>query len=116
MQRDNAALVDIANAARLIVAFTEGMDRAAFDGDLKTQKAILHEIIVLGEAVKRLSQSFRASHPDVPWRLMAGMRDHLTHEYDDVDLDEIWQVVTRDAPALLGQFAPLLHRLDDAGK
>ncbi len=115
MRRDDAALVDIAGAARLIIAFSEGMSRAAFGGDLKTQKAVLHEIIVLGEAVKRLSPSFRAAHPNIPWSLMAGMRDHLTHEYDDVDLDEIWKVVTRDAPALLGQLAPLLHHLDDTG-
>lgn len=115
MRRNNAALVDTAGAARLIIAFSEGMSRAAFGGDLKTQKAVLREIIVLGKAVKRLSPSFRAAHPDIPWSLMAGMRDHLTHEYDDVDLDEIWPVVTRDAPALFGQLAPLLYRRDDAG-
>jgi hypothetical protein len=33
--------------------------------DAKTQFAVLHQLLIIGEAVKRLSQEFRAAHPDV---------------------------------------------------
>lgn len=111
MRIDSASLLDIEGAAQLILQFSSGMSRADFDGDVKTQKAVLHEITVLGEAVKRLTDAFRARHPEVPWRIMAGMRGHVTHEYDDVDLDEIWQVIVRDIPDLLELIAPLRHEL-----
>jgi uncharacterized protein with HEPN domain len=32
---------------------------------------------------------------------MAGMRDQLIHEYDIVDLDEVWKAVDSDVPDLL---------------
>jgi len=90
MARDDATVVDILNAARLARTFVEGMDKAAFLEDAKTQSAVLHQLLVLGEAVRRLSEPFRARHPQIPWRLMAGMRNQLIHEYDDVDLEEVW--------------------------
>jgi uncharacterized protein with HEPN domain len=55
----------------------------------KTQSAVLHQLLVIGEAVKRLSQDFRRDHPEIPFALIAGMRDKLIHEYDDVDLEEV---------------------------
>ena len=75
MRLDEATLLDIATAARLDLEFIEGMDRADFLDDIKTQSSVLHQLMVLGEAVKRLSDDFRARHPEIPWTLMAGMRD-----------------------------------------
>jgi uncharacterized protein with HEPN domain len=89
MPRDDATLLDIVNAARLIQTFIQAMTQEAFVGDLKTQSAVLHQSTVIGEAVKRLSQAFRERHPILPWSLMAGMRDHLIHGYDAIDLDEV---------------------------
>jgi uncharacterized protein with HEPN domain len=48
---------------------------------------------VIGEAVKRLSEDFRAAHPQVPWKLIAGTRDKLIHHYEGVDLEEVWTMV-----------------------
>ena len=108
MARDETTLLDIANAARLIHTFIQGMTKEAFLGDLKTQSAVLHQVTVIGEAVKRLSQAFRARHPIFPWSLMAGMRDHLIHGYDAVDLEEVWKTATRDIPEVLIKLEPLL--------
>ncbi len=73
MERDKACLLDIARFAETILQLTAGMDEQAFQADVRTQLAVLYELIVLGEAVKRLSPEFRERHPDVPWRNMAGM-------------------------------------------
>ncbi|MCP9902396.1 DUF86 domain-containing protein [Cyanobium sp. Cruz CV13-4-11] len=55
------------------------------------QDALLRCLEVMGEATKRLSAGCRASHPEIPWRAMAGLRDVLIHAYDKVDLQEVWQ-------------------------
>lgn len=110
MQRDTAVLLDIVRAAQLILNFKDGMNKSAFDADLKTQSAILHQLMVIGEATKRLSQPFRDNHPNIPWTLAAGMRDRLIHGYDTVDLDEVWHTVTVDIPALLAKVEPLITR------
>jgi uncharacterized protein with HEPN domain len=41
------------------------------------------------EATKRLSKEFRGQHPTIPWKEIAGMHDVITHDYDEVDFDEV---------------------------
>lgn len=110
MKRDEAVLLDLVRAARLVLEFKQGMDKAAFLGDLKTQSSVLHQLMVMGEATKRLSDDFRDQHPEIPWRLIAGMRDNLIHGYDIVDLEEVWRTAERDVPDLLRWLDPLLPR------
>ncbi len=108
MQRDQVTLLDIAKSTRLVATFIQDVTKEAFLKDLKTQSSVLYQLIIMGEAVKRLSHEFRAQHPGVPWSLVAGMRDHLIHGYDLVDWDEVWKTATSDVPGLLAQIEPLL--------
>ncbi len=107
MSRDDATLLDILKAARLVVEFKGKLTKKAFLRDIKTQSAILHQLLVIGEAVKRLSEDFRTQHPKIPWPRIAGMRDKLIHEYDAVDVDEVWKTVTADMPLLISFLEPL---------
>ena len=109
MRRDDSViLLDIAHAAALVAKFMTGKDKTAFLDDELTQSAVLHQILVLGEAPKRLSLEFRSGYPDAPWSEMAGMRDKLIHAYEAVDHDEVWSTATKDIPLLLDWVTPLL--------
>jgi uncharacterized protein with HEPN domain len=99
--RDEIVRQDIINAGNLILEFTEGFEKRTFVNDHKTRSAVLYQLTVVGEAVKRLSKEFRAQHTHIPWGLIAGMRDHLIHGYDLVDWDEVWQTARKDIPDLL---------------
>lgn len=113
MLRDEAILLDIAYAARKVVAFTAKIEREDLVRDERTLAAVLYEITVMGEAVKRLSKEFRAAHPQIPWRDIAGMRDWLIHHYDRLDYDRVWGVVRTHIPELLTRLEPLLPRDKD---
>jgi len=108
MQRDEATLVDLHKASRLALHFVEGMTRETFLEDSKAQAAALHELMIIGEAAKRLSRDFRDEHPDIRWRSMAGMRDKLIHAYDAVDLEEVWKTLRTDIPELLNFLEPFV--------
>ena len=110
MLRDEATLLDILRAARLALEFRGQINKPGFLSDLKTQAAVLHELLVLGEAVKRLSASFREQHSEVPWKAVAGMRDRLLHGYDDVDLDLVWKTLDEDLPELIEHVEKLAPR------
>ena len=103
MPRDEAHVLDILKAARLAIDFKGAASKADFLADVKTQSAVLHQLLVIGEAVKRLSPEFRVTHPNVPWKLIAGTRDKLIHFYDGVDLEEVWRMLTSDLPDLISQ-------------
>jgi uncharacterized protein with HEPN domain len=72
------------------------------------QDAILRPLTIIGEAAKRVSAEFRASHPEVPWRQIAGFRDVVVHDYARVDLQEVWRIPQEDLPALVMLWEPLV--------
>ena len=106
--RDDATLLDIANAARLVIEWTAGLERAAFLADRKTQSAIERQLEILGEATKRLSLALREQHPQIPWRQIAGLRDVLIHRYDDVNPELLWETAIVAVPQLLSALERLL--------
>jgi uncharacterized protein with HEPN domain len=101
MRNDDVLLLDMLLAIRRIVKFTDGMSEAEFKNDEKTQSAVLREITVLGEAARLISSETESSHAEIPWRQIAGMRNRLIHEYFNVRLDAVWEVIVSDIPALM---------------
>lgn len=83
--------------------------RDAFISEPHWHDATMRQIEFIGEAAKRLSPAFRYAHPETPWKRMAGMRDVLTHKYDDVDLAVVWSVTQRSIPALKGRIEAILE-------
>lgn len=93
-------LHDILDAAHAILEFSAGMEFHQFARDKKTVYAVIRALEIIGEATKRIPESLRERHPDMPWRLMAGTRDKVIHDYSGVRLQTIWETVERDIPEL----------------
>ena len=108
---EDKILFDIANAARLITEFMGGMSRETFDTDYKTQSAVLHQLMILGEVSKLLPEAVRLRHSEIPWQQIARMRDRLIHHYFNLDLDIVWQTATVDIPALQTYVRPFVTPL-----
>ena len=107
MQRDDAFVIDILNAAQAARKFCGNLSKKEFLGNQLVQSGVLHQFIIIGEVVKRLSEGYRRNHPNIPWKLIAGMRDRIIHGYFDVDLEEVWNTVEKDLPALIDYLRPL---------
>ena len=104
-------LAHIMECIQKIEHFTqEGKDR--FLEDELTCNAVLWNFEVIGEAAKRLDDSYRSSHPEIPWRSMAGLRDVLIHQREGIDLEKVWAIVEKDLPGLRQSIAALLPPLE----
>ena len=79
-----------------------------FDKDKAIQNAIIRELEVIGEATRNVSSEFRGKYPNVPWKLITGMRDKLIHDYTGVDLEKVWEAATLDVPELKKQILEIL--------
>ena len=108
MPRDQESLIDIVNAIRRILRYTDGISQSELEINDEKLSAILYQITIIGEATKRLSVIFRQQHPEIPWREMAGMRDVIVHKYDQLDLDVVWDIVENKLTELLKAIAHLL--------
>lgn len=83
----------------------------SFEQDEMVQVAVVHHLQVLGEAAAGTSRALRASHPDIPWELVIGMRNHLVHRYFDVDLAMVLQTALSDLPIIEAQINATLEAL-----
>lgn len=99
--RDRATLLDLRLASQQILEFIGDQDFESFTEDAKTQSAVVLQILILGEASKRLSSGFRDQHSEIPWADIMRMRDKLIHHYESMDPSEVWQAAKEDVPALL---------------
>ncbi|MEM8543123.1 MAG: DUF86 domain-containing protein [Cyanobacteria bacterium P01_H01_bin.119] len=102
--------MDAVKAARLAVEFVKAMDEAIFFQDVRTQSAVLYQIAIVGEAIKRISPGLRQQHPNIPWSAIAGMRDKLIHDYDGVDMQRVWQTLQVSLPAFIDDIQSLLEQ------
>jgi len=100
MQRDENLLRDMLRAAEQIERFKGRTDFEQFRTDAKTQSAVIHQFLLIGEIAKRLSDDFKKAHPSIRWSAMARMRDKLIHHYRGVDLREIFKAADTEVPRL----------------
>ena len=73
------------------------------------RRALERCIELIGEAVTRLGDDWRALHPQVPWRQIIAMRNVLIHGYDIVIEEVLWDVATRDVPGLRKEINAMLE-------
>lgn len=107
MKDDRFYLLHIRDAITLIESYTSA-GRDAFFADPMIRDAVLHNLQIIGEAVKNLSESLRTNHPSVPWRRIAGLRDVLVHQYFGVSATLVWQIVEANLPKLKREVDDLL--------
>ena len=98
---------DTLKAVERIEKFTRGLTLETFIEDDRTIAAVSYELVVIGEAAKKVPNAVQATAPDVPWRVMSDMRNVVAHGYFGVDLSIVWQTATQDVPKL----GPPLRRL-----
>jgi uncharacterized protein with HEPN domain len=97
-------LRQMAQGATDALTFTEGMDEGDFLADLRTQRAVVMSLMIVGEAASRViadHPGFVQANPDILWRSMRGMRNRIAHGYFDIDLHVVWQTVQVELPRLI---------------
>jgi len=99
---DEPYIKHILDAIALIEGYIKDLDRDHFlnSENKMVQDAVVRELEIIGEAVKRLSDDLKKENPTLPWREIGDMRNKLIHEYFAVDMKIVWSVIEKDLPTL----------------
>lgn len=77
-----------------------GRDHELFRADQIYRNAAALCILQIGELTGKLTDDFKAQHPNIPWRQIKAMRNIVAHSYGTVDTDTTWEIITEDIPVL----------------
>jgi uncharacterized protein with HEPN domain len=86
------------------------MDYDSFERDKRTRDAVVRNLEVIGEAAKNLPEEIRRAHPGINWKVVAGMRDRLIHEYFGISVRITWETVKNDLPSLELTVREIMHQ------
>ncbi|MDA0265570.1 MAG: DUF86 domain-containing protein [Cyanobacteria bacterium] len=101
MQRDLQFLLDMRQSAELIMTYTAQCSKAEFVANVQLQDSVIRRLLVIAEAARRVSATTQQALPNISSQEINGMRNRLVHEYDDVNLNIVWDVVQSEMPTLV---------------
>lgn len=69
---------------------------------------MVRRIEIIEEAARRISQETRDRYPQIPWREMTSMRNLVIHEYDVMDITQVWDTVRNKIPPLIKELSKIV--------
>lgn len=94
----------IRKAALQACTYIEGLSKEDFLVDIKTQQAVILNLIIIGEAATKLLDmygDYANQYQGIPWQSMRGMRNRLAHGYFEINLEIVWETVNTALPDLV---------------
>ena len=110
MRLDRDWIEDILESIANLAEFTK-TGRETFLADLKTQRAVVCELQIIGEATKNTSEALKAQYPQIPWRQMARTRDRLIHGYHTISPQVVWRIPATHLQKLPAELQEIFNRL-----
>ena len=108
-RRDKSLLGNMVESIDYALAFVEGYDYKAFVADKRTYFAVVKNMEIIGEAAYQLTNEFRDSHPQTPWKVIINMRHVLVHGYASILPEILWDTCIHDIPSIV----PLIRQIRD---
>ena len=101
-------LVDFIDEAQALVASRTLEEVASDPVRLRAFERVME---LVGECAKRVPPELRDRYPAVPWRQVTGMRDVISHAYEDLAYEILWSAMDKDFPTLKAEVQRMLADL-----
>lgn len=105
---NNTYLRQAIDAIESTAKYTTDMTLDDFIKNQMVQDAVIRQIEILGESIRRLDKNFVGKHTNLPFLQAISIRNKLIHEYDDIDPEIVWETIKTDLPAFKTQILSIL--------
>jgi len=110
-ERDAAYLWDMLEAARTVRGFVHQVTLEDYLSNQMLQLAVEREMEIIGEAARRISDTFKETHLHISWSRIVGLRNVLAHQYGSIIQERIWAIAIENVPVLIATLEPLIPPL-----
>lgn len=73
-----------------------------------TLHAVLYNITIIGEAANKISPDFKKSNTEIPWAAIINMRHRIVHDYGNINIQAVKEVLDSDLPILKQQILDMI--------
>lgn len=108
MRPEEFFLRDILIACERANRFVKDISWEFFETSDLHQSAVQYQLIVIGEAVTKVSRGTKSRYTIIDWQSIAGFRHIIVHEYFALDIDIIWDSANNDVVVLFEQIKAIL--------
>lgn len=105
-------LNDIINSINKIQIYTTNLTYDSLCEDNKTLDAVVHNLLIIGEATKQIPNSIRLKYPQIEWKQIAGLRDIIAHTYFSINSKIVWDVIQTELDPLKNSVTIILQNED----
>lgn len=105
---DRKYIEKISACIEKILAYTSGKTYDSFERDSMVVEACVFNLGQIGEYANKISDDFKACHPEIPWKNLYGLRNRIVHDYEGVNLVLIWDIISEDLAELKKQITNIL--------
>lgn len=105
--RNNIIVQKLMAYSDKISSYCAGLDYGQFSANSVLVEACVFNLSQMGELANKVDTAFAESHPDIPWRLLYGLRNRIVHDYEGVNLQLIWEIIQDDLPAFRDKLAAI---------
>jgi len=88
-------LNDILISIKRIEDYAKNLSFGEFTKDQKTIDAVIRNLEIIGEAVKKIPHKIRSKYA-YDWRSVAGLKDILIHKYFGVSIKIVWDIIKNE--------------------
>lgn len=99
-------LIAAGDARKLAADITE----EEFRSELRHQYALAKAVELIGESARKVSAATRESHPEIAGPQVIALRHRLVHDYEGIDLGQLWRIVREDIPPLIAALEAIVPK------
>ncbi|MBC8481134.1 MAG: DUF86 domain-containing protein [Planctomycetes bacterium] len=100
MKDDKLYLIHISECIERIESYVSGLDKDAFLESSLVQDAVIRNLQVMSESTQHLSDETKQKRQEIEWYKIAGFRNILVHDYLGVDMEMVWNIISKEIPIL----------------